>query len=205
MPPCVSSASLCSAVACAAPLARPPTRWPTRAGSYNQGQFDAAERAARDAARVPATADAARVVLGRIQLERYPATSIPADLTGAIAALRDRRCAPARCRASGSSWRSALPKRCISRIDSAPRRRSSSRCSTLRERWATLAHERVLDWWATAIDRQAQLQASRRPRRHVRPDRDAHGGRDFGRRRIQRRRATGWPPRRAALAIPSGR
>ena len=31
---------------------------------YNQGQFDAAERAAREAARVPATANAAQVVLG---------------------------------------------------------------------------------------------------------------------------------------------
>src|SRR5215212_7098649 len=53
---------------------------------YNQGQFDAAERAARDAARVAATADAARVVLGRIQLERYRQHPIPADLTGAISA-----------------------------------------------------------------------------------------------------------------------
>src|SRR6478672_10549551 len=56
---------------------------------YNQGQFDAAEQAARDAARFPATADGARVVLGRIQLERYRRTPAAADLSGAIATLRD--------------------------------------------------------------------------------------------------------------------
>nr|MDQ3348427.1 hypothetical protein [Acidobacteriota bacterium] len=55
---------------------------------YNLGQYDAAERAAREAVRVPATADVARVVLGRVQLERYRQTAAPDDLTDAIAALR---------------------------------------------------------------------------------------------------------------------
>src|SRR4051812_43503324 len=55
---------------------------------YNQGQFDAAERAARDAARTPANADGARLVLGRVQLERYRTSSSPADLSEAIAWLR---------------------------------------------------------------------------------------------------------------------
>src|SRR4051795_13318776 len=56
---------------------------------YNQGQYDAAEQAAREAARFPATGDGARVVLGRIQLERYRRTPAAADLTGAIGTLRD--------------------------------------------------------------------------------------------------------------------
>ena len=56
---------------------------------YNQGQYDAAEQAARDAARFPATADGARVVLGRIQLERYRRTPAAADLSGAISTLRE--------------------------------------------------------------------------------------------------------------------
>lgn len=55
---------------------------------YNQGQFDAAEQAARDAARTPALVDGARVVLGRIQLERYRRTPAAADLSGAIATFR---------------------------------------------------------------------------------------------------------------------
>src|SRR5262245_59191724 len=38
---------------------------------YNQGQYDAAERLARDAVKVAGSADGARVVLGRIQLERF--------------------------------------------------------------------------------------------------------------------------------------
>src|SRR5215210_90825 len=55
---------------------------------YNEGQYDAAERAARDAARTPAYAEGARVVLGRIQLERYRRTAVPEHLTDAIDALR---------------------------------------------------------------------------------------------------------------------
>ena len=54
---------------------------------YNQGQYDAAERAARDAFRIPASAEGARVVLGRIQLERYRHSSASTDLAEAIAML----------------------------------------------------------------------------------------------------------------------
>src|SRR3954464_2862813 len=56
---------------------------------YNQGQYDAAEQAAREAARFHSTADGARVVLGRIQLERYRRTPAAAGLTGAIGTLRE--------------------------------------------------------------------------------------------------------------------
>lgn len=123
---------------------------------YNQGQYDAAEQAAREAARFPATADGARVVLGRIQLERYRRTPAAADLTGAISTLRDvdaRRLDPRervelaiglaealyledRFGAAAALFESVLDD---SNALGAP------------------AHERVLDWWATAIDRQAQL------------------------------------------------
>jgi tetratricopeptide (TPR) repeat protein len=123
---------------------------------YNQGQFDAAEQAARDAARFPATADGARVVLGRIQLERYRRTPAAADLSGAIATLRDvdARRLDARERvelaiglaealyledrfgAAGALFESLLD-------DS--------------DALGAVAHERVLDWWATSLDRDAQL------------------------------------------------
>src|SRR3954463_14062052 len=56
---------------------------------YNQGQYDAAEQAAREAARFPATADSARVGLGRIHPGRPRRTPAAADLTGAIGTLRD--------------------------------------------------------------------------------------------------------------------
>lgn len=121
---------------------------------YNQGQYDAAARAARDAVRVPATADGARVVLGRIQLERYRQTAAPDDLADAIGAFRavDARPLDARERieltvgmgealylddhfgAAAALFESVLDP---SSLLGPP------------------AHERVLDWWATALDRQA--------------------------------------------------
>ncbi len=125
---------------------------------YNEGQFDAAEKAARDAARIPATADAARVVLGRVQLERYRHNPTPADLSGAIAtfATIDARRLDARERielsiglgealyledrfgAAAALFESALdPSQALGMV----------------------AHERVLDWWATALHRQAQLRS----------------------------------------------
>lgn len=122
---------------------------------YNLGQYDAAERAAREAVRLPATAEGARVVLGRIQLERYRRSAAPDDLTDAIASLRavDARPLDARERieltiglaeglyledrfgAAAALFDSVLDTSFV---------------------LGPFAHERVLDWWATALDRQAQ-------------------------------------------------
>src|SRR5688572_13071490 len=55
---------------------------------YNLQQYEEAERLARTAAESTATIDRARVVLGRIHLERYRRTADPADLTAARTALR---------------------------------------------------------------------------------------------------------------------
>jgi tetratricopeptide (TPR) repeat protein len=123
---------------------------------YNQGQFDAAEQAAREAARFPATADGARVVLGRIQLERYRRTPAAADLSGAIATLRD-----------------VDPRR----LDTRERVELSiglAEALYLEDRFGAagaffesllddsdalgaVAHDRVLDWWATSLHLSAQL------------------------------------------------
>jgi hypothetical protein len=123
---------------------------------YNQGQFDAAEQAAREAERFPATVDGARVVLGRIQLERYRRTPAAADLSGAIATLRDVDASRLDARekielsigfaealyledrfgAAGALFESVLD-------DS--------------DALGATAHERVLDWWGTSLDRYAQL------------------------------------------------
>jgi hypothetical protein len=117
-----------------------------------------AERLARDAAANPAKTDAARVVLGRIQLERFRQSADQKDL--AIA--RD-------------SLRTADP----ARLDAAERVElaiglaealyldgqfgaAASLFESVRQRSVLLggpAHERVLDWWATSMDRQAQQQA----------------------------------------------
>lgn len=130
---------------------------------YNQGQFDAAEQAAREAARFPATADGARVVLGRIQLERYRRTPAAADLSGAIVTLRevDTRRLDARERveyAIGLAEALYLEDR----FGAAAAFFESVLDDS--DALGAVAHERVLDWWATSLDRTAQLRpAAERP------------------------------------------
>jgi tetratricopeptide (TPR) repeat protein len=123
---------------------------------YNQGQFDAAERLAREAARAPATADSARLVLGRIQLERYRHEPIPADLSGAISAFANidaKRLEPRERIELAIGLAEALYLE--DRFGAAAALFDSvlDASHVLGE----TAHERVLDWWATAIDRHAQL------------------------------------------------
>ena len=125
---------------------------------YNQGQFEAAERAALEAAKVPATIESARVVLGRVQLERFRKSSSPADLDAAIASLR------------------SVDARHLDARDKAELAVGLGEALYLDERYGAAAalfesvldvpataqqpgYERVLDWWATAIDRQAQALA----------------------------------------------
>jgi tetratricopeptide (TPR) repeat protein len=123
---------------------------------YNQGQFEAAERAAREAARVPASADAARVVLGRIQLERYRRTPVAADLSGAISAFASidaRRLEPRERVELAIGLGQALYLE--DRFGAAAALFES--VLNWSQSLGPVAHERVLDWWATAVDRQAQL------------------------------------------------
>ena len=122
---------------------------------YNLGQYEAAERLAREAMAVAATADTARVVLGRIQLERYRQSDDPVDLNGARGSLRsvDPR---------GLDWRDRVELM----IGLAEALYLEGRFASAAELFESVfdrsailgmsAHERVLDWWATALDRQAQ-------------------------------------------------
>jgi tetratricopeptide (TPR) repeat protein len=120
---------------------------------YNQGDFDGAERAALEAAKAPATADSARLVLGRIQLERFRKSSSPPDLDTAIASLR------------------AVDARRLDARDKTELAVGLGEALYLDERYGAAAalfesvlnaalqqpgYERVLDWWATAVDRDAQ-------------------------------------------------
>jgi len=121
---------------------------------YNQGQYDAAEQAARDATRTPAMADGARVVLGRIQLERYRRTPAAADLSGAIATFRtvDTKRLDTRERIEfGIGLAEALYLE--DRFGAAAALFESVLDDS--EALGAVAHERVLDWWAIALDRQA--------------------------------------------------
>ncbi len=122
---------------------------------YNQGDFEAAERAALEAAKVPATADSARVVLGRIQLERFRHSSSTTDLDAGIGSLRsvDARRLDARDKAElavGLGEALYLDERYGA---------AAAMFQSVLDADAVLqqaGHDRVLDWWATAIDRQAQ-------------------------------------------------
>jgi tetratricopeptide (TPR) repeat protein len=123
---------------------------------YNAGDFEAAQTAARKALAVPQTAEPARVVLGRILLEQYRRTASQNDLADARHALRtvDPEALDSRERLEltlGLAEALYLEDRFGASAELFEPLIDAS--STLGAR----AHERVLDWWATAMDRQAQL------------------------------------------------
>lgn len=123
---------------------------------YNLAEYDAAERAAREAIRVGMSVDAAHVVLGRILLERFRRSADAADLSAAREALRSVNATALDARnrvelALGVAETLFLEERFGA---------AAEFFDGLVDRAAMLgaaARERVLDWWATSIDRQAQL------------------------------------------------
>lgn len=122
---------------------------------YNAGQYEAAERAAREAIRSLATANRARVVLGRVQLERYRQSANPEDLASARDSLRqvDARALEPRDRIEltiGLGEALYFEDRFGAAAELFESVLGTS--STL----GPASHERVLDWWATALDRLAQ-------------------------------------------------
>jgi len=122
---------------------------------YNTGQFDDAERLARTALEQPLHANSARVVLGRIQLERFRKTPSQTYLAEARKALReaDPQALDPRERIEltlGFAETLFLEDRFLAAAEMFEPVVESS--STL----GVAAHARVLDWWATAIDRHAQ-------------------------------------------------
>ena len=122
---------------------------------YNLGQYDAAERAARDAAANVATLDRARVVLGRIHLERYRRSGDPADLVSARTALR-----AADPRALDARERLELTVGLAEALYFEDRFGAAADLFEPAIDGAAVlgpgAQDRILDWWATALDRQAQ-------------------------------------------------
>ena len=125
---------------------------------YNLGQFDAAEQAALEALKAPAMAEGARLVLGRIHLERFRRNANPAELAAGREALR------------------AVDTRALDSRDRVELTIGLGEALFLDDRfgpaaelfhWALdgstvlgpVAHERLLDWWATALDRMAQAQS----------------------------------------------
>src|SRR6187200_2579420 len=130
---------------------------------YNLGQYETAEKLALEAASNPARADAARVVLGRIRLERFRQSADPKDLTTARESLRMVDTAPLDT-AERVEFTIGLAEALYFEEHYGA---AAQLFESVRQRSALLgapAHERVLDWWATAVDKHAQSRpAEERP------------------------------------------
>jgi hypothetical protein len=124
---------------------------------YNQREYDRALEAAREAEANPATASAARLVIGRIRLERYRQTAQRGDLDEARVALRalDARALDDREHVElqvGLAELLYFDDRFGAAAEVLDSVLDSSRML------GAEAHERALDWWASALDRHAQAQ-----------------------------------------------
>jgi len=126
--------------------------------AFNQGQYDQAIVAATEARKVPSLAGAASVVLGRASVERYLLKSDSADLVQAHSVLADL----------DSSRLSAADRRDLTiglgltvyfegRPGAAAELLEVALTAPAEVSADSRAHERLFDWWATAVDRAAQL------------------------------------------------
>ena len=122
---------------------------------YNQKQFEEAVTAAEQARLTPAHADAADLVAARAYLERFRASAASDDLTNARDRLRriDPQRFPPRER---MEYVVGLGEALF--FDGAYGAAATVFDSVLQSRDASGAdaRERVLDWWATALDREAK-------------------------------------------------
>lgn len=122
---------------------------------YNAGKFEDAERAARTALSTPRTSNSARVVLGRALLELYRETASEEHFAQAREALRgvnaDELETSERIELMlGLAQGLFLEDRFAASADVIEPMIAAS--STL----GHVAHDRALDWWASALDRHAQ-------------------------------------------------
>src|SRR5260221_6690041 len=131
---------------------------------YNQGQFEAAINAAEQARLVPGRADAADLVAARAYLERYRTSEASDDLVNARERLRaiDPQRFPARERAE---YVVGLGEALF--FEGAFGAAADVLDPIVQSHDAAIgdARDRVLDWWASALDRAA------RPR----PEIERHG------------------------------
>jgi len=123
---------------------------------YNAGQYDEAIEAARGAAAAPDLVDRARIVLSRASLERFRRSMDPADLSTAretLAQIKTTELGPDDrldlIIATGELlYFDDKPGAAAEQFDVALGRIDPKRPE---------ARELILDWWASALDRQAQV------------------------------------------------
>jgi hypothetical protein len=121
---------------------------------YNAGQYEAAEKPARTALAQPRTANSARIVLARILLERYRQSATPALLIEARDALRHVSLLTLESRERvelmlGFAQGLFLEDRFLAAADVFEPIVGAAAVL------GPVAHDRALDWWATALDRHA--------------------------------------------------
>jgi len=122
---------------------------------YNQGQYDQAFDAAKEALGSPATMSSARLIMGRARLERFRQAAVARELDDARADLRavDPRALDARERIE---LQVGLGELLYLEDRFGPAAELLDPVVDSSAALAPDAHERALDWWATALDRQAQ-------------------------------------------------
>jgi hypothetical protein len=122
---------------------------------YNEGLFENAIKAAEQARLAPARADAADLVAARAYLEQFRASAVPADLVNARDRLRriDPQRFPARER---TEYIVGLGEALF--FDGAYGAAANVLDAVVQSRdlLTGAARERVLDWWASALDRDAK-------------------------------------------------
>ena len=125
---------------------------------YNERQFEAALAAAQQARLVPAQADGADLVAARAYLERYRQSAAAEDLAGARERLRriDPQRFPPRER---TEYIVGLGEALYFDGSFGGAASVFEAVLTSGDLLSRDARERVLDWWATAIDRDARVRA----------------------------------------------
>ena len=121
---------------------------------YNAGQYEVALRYAREAMKVPAMAEPGRLLLGRIHLERYRRSADADDLIQGRESLRDTN-AQSLDRRERAELTIGLGEALFLDQRFGPAAELFERALDSSAALGAPAHDRLLDWWASALDRLA--------------------------------------------------
>lgn len=141
---------------CSAPALAQRAELARARSAYNQQQFDEAIAAALTAQKVGATADAATVVLARSYLERYRLRANPADLAAARAQLGTVRVSNLDSR-DHVDFMIALGEALFFEDDFGAAAAIFESGIDLALAQGASTGEAMLDWWGSAVERQAEL------------------------------------------------
>ena len=121
---------------------------------YNLGQYDTAAKFAQEAMKLPAMADGARLILGRIYLEQYRRSADFDDLMQARESLRAVNTQGLE-RRERVELAIGLGEALFLEDRFGPAAELFERALDSSQVLGPDAHERLLDWWASAVDRLA--------------------------------------------------